>query len=382
MKVLYLTVPSFFDLEISLIRELRKYCDVHVLMIVSPESMHSSAFDIQELYPEPKIINGEDFEGIQKYRDLIDLKYWNIANNPDNSFTSCYLLSKQIKRFICRERFAFIHSTTDCKTSVFLLPFIYRFKNTLFTEHDPIPHHKMNCIREFISYNLSFFCFKNVLLLSDSLLEAFKDRYKGYYKRIYHSELSVYDFLKSFPKEQNKYGDYILFFGRIDKYKGVDLLVRAYNHSEAHAKGIKLIIAGKACSDYQVPERSGVLLFNRYIPNDELAGLIDNSLFVVLPYKSATQSGCVFSAFAFDKPVLATNVGDITKQIDNHSGLLIEPNDEEEIVKGINYMLYADRDIMAQFIHNKYSKDGEKSWSNIARKLTERVYNNIVIVKD
>jgi len=378
MKVLYLTVPSFFDLEISLIRELRKYCDVHVLMIISPESIHSSAFDIHKLCPEPKIINGQDFEEINKYQTFIDLKYWNIANNPDNSFISCFKLAKQIKEFIKTEEFDLIHSTTDCKTSVFLLPFIFRFKNTLFTEHDPIPHHKMNRFREFISYNLSFICFKNVLLLSDSLLEQFKGKFKGYYKTIYQSGLSIYDFLKSYPKVSNKYGDYILFFGRIDRYKGVDLLINAYRQSNAYKKGIKLIIAGRANSDFSVPENNAILLFNRYIPNEELAGLIDNSLFVVLPYKSATQSGCVFSAFAFDKPILATNVGDIPKQVNNNTGCLIEPNDVVGIKEGINYMLHADYGKLTTYIHNLYSDKGERSWGCIAKHLVEDIYNKIV----
>ena len=46
MKILYITIPSYFDLEISLIRELSRFVEIKVLMIVSPISKQSSAFNI------------------------------------------------------------------------------------------------------------------------------------------------------------------------------------------------------------------------------------------------------------------------------------------------------------------------------------------------
>ena len=84
MKILYLTVPSFFDLEISLIRELKKLVDIKVVMIVSPESMHSSAFSIDKLDERCDIIPATEYRGLEKYANMINLNDWYIANNPDN----------------------------------------------------------------------------------------------------------------------------------------------------------------------------------------------------------------------------------------------------------------------------------------------------------
>lgn len=377
MKVLYLTVPSFFDLEISLIRELSKKCDVTVMLVVSPSSMHSSAFSVERLSPECKLIKACDYKEMAKYNHLIDLNRWIIANNPDNSFRSGYLLAKEIKKHIRKGGYNLIHSTTNCKTSIFLLPTIWKFKNTLYTVHDPVPHQKKSFISRILTSDLYLQSFKNVLLLSDSLESEFMNNNRGKFKKIFHSGLSIYDFLTTVPTTDNMYGRYILFFGRIDYYKGVDLLVSAFNDTKAKDRGIKLVIAGRMRPGYSVEvNNSNIVFLNRYIDNSELASLIKHSLFVVLPYRSATQSGCVFSAYAFNKPILATKVGDIPKQVTETTGHLIAPDNQEAIKDGINYMFETDLSLMSDRIRIKYSGDSEYSWTGIASKLADD-YNKI-----
>jgi len=367
MKVLYITVPSFFDLEISLIREMCKVCDISVLLIVSPTSMHSSAFSINKLHKECALIRADKYGEMNKYAHLIDLRGWIVANNPDNSLRSCYLLAQKIKKYIKEKNFEIIHSTTNCKTSLFLLPTIWRFKKTLYTAHDPIPHKKKSFIRNIINNDLYLLCYKNILLLSDSLEDKFVERNRHKYKKIFHSGLGVYDFLTSFPIDKNRFGKYILFFGRIDQYKGVDLLINAYNKTEAYNNGIKLVIAGKTSPGYMInPNNINVVFLNKYLENIELATLIYHSLFVVLPYRTATQSGCVFSAFAFNKPVLATRAGDLPKQVNDKTGYIIPPNDEQAIKRGIDYMIHAPLSDMSKNIEEMYKNNGLNSWKSIA----------------
>lgn len=379
MKILYITVPSFFDLEISLIRELGKVCDVHVLMIVSPASMHSSAFDIDHLLPECALVKACEFEGMWKYASLIDLDRWTIANNPNNSWLLCFKLARKIIDYIKSEQFSLIHTTTSCKTSLFLLPYIRKIRHTLYTLHDPIPHSKLPIYERVLRRDIVFYCYENLLLLSNSLEQEFVKANKGKFKQLYYSQLSIYDFLHSFPLGNNNYGEYILFFGRIDRYKGVDLLIDAYKNTKAYKSNIKLIIAGKALSGMMpVYNDKQVVFINRYIPNDELATLISHCKFVVLPYRSATQSGCVFSAYAFNCPVLATNVGDLSKQVDNGvTGILMEPNSKECIIQGINRMLESDLEKMSMNIQSRYLNNGRESWSTIAEGLLE-IYQKII----
>ena len=381
MKVLYLTVPSFFDLEISLIRELSKFCQVRVMMFVSPESMNSSAFNIDKLYNESKIIRADEFQGMEKYGHLIDLKTWMIANNPDNTFWSCWKLAKIIKQFIKEENFDIIHSTTDCKTSLFLVPTIWRRKHTLFTTHDPFPHQKYSKFRKWLSYDLMFLTYKNLLLLSRSLEAEFSEIYRKKYKKIYYSKLGIYDFLKSFNPERIVNDTYILFFGRIDFYKGVDILISAYQKSFLPKQHIKLVIAGRgdlSQSNNLIDEN--VILLNRYIENSELASLINYSSFIVLPYRTVTQSGVLKSAYAFDKPVVATKVGSFVAEIkDREEGILVNPSDEKDLCRGLELMVFSNLSAFSEKIHSRYSEYGEEGWSAIAHDLVNNVYRQILL---
>jgi len=378
MKVLYLTVPSFFDLEISLIRELSKKCEVTVLMIVSPQSQNSSALSLDKLLPSVRIVNASNFDGMEKYANLIDLKRWYIANNPDNSVKSCYKLSRIIIKFIKDGGYDLIHSTTDCKTSVFLLPFVWRFPNKLYTNHDPIPHHKASFLHDIFRRKLYFKVFRNLLFLSPSLIDEFCRRYNVSKRNIYLSKLGPYNFLKSYCVNNKLYDRYILYFGRIAPYKGIDLLTEAFPNSKFAADGYKLILAGKGSLDKSVKGDSNIIFWNRYIENEELANLIANSHFVVLPYRSATQSGCVMSAFAFNKPVLVTDVGDLPLSVVNkRNGIVVPANSVSAIQTGLDSMYDADLVEMSKNISSDYNETGPNSWGKIAYDLLE-TYSKII----
>lgn len=379
MKVLYLTVPSFFDLEISLIRELKKLVDIKVVMIVSPESMHSSAFSIDKLDERCAIIPATQYNGMEQYKDMLNLEDWFIANNPDNSLGHGISLARKIHKFYKERGFTLLHSTTDCKTAIMHMPYALLNKNTLYTEHDPIPHVNKGRLYELVRYRLMFKCFKNLQFYSDALLKPFCEKF-GYNKELIgFSRLSVYDFLTTYKDCRNQYGDYILFFGRISPYKGVDNLIEAYNKSEACHNGVKLVIAGKGSIEHDAQSLGEKIIFlNRYIDNDELANLVRHCKYVVLPYISATQSGCVMSAFAFNKPILATNVGDLPKVVmEGVTGSLCKPNDIESLCCAINKMEHTDLNSLSNRIADLYQEGGELSWQKSAQMMVG-IYNSII----
>ena len=378
MKVLYLTVPSFFDLEISLIRELSKLVDIHVLMIVQPESMRSSAFTIDALDKRCSIIPSSEYKGMDKYSDMIEFSKWSIANNPDSSLNSCISLARQIKSFYKKGGFDVLHSTTDCKTALMLMPFAKSIKHTLYTTHDPIPHKKPSWARELICHRLLYKAMKHHLFLSDALVDPFCKRYKVTKDRIHFSHLSVYDFLRYYKETHNEYGKYMLFFGRIDYYKGVDVLIDAYEQSEARKNGWKLVIAGKGTFSHDKTSLcEGIVLLNKYIDNEDLANLIRHSSFVVLPYISATQSGCVMSAFAFNKPILATRVGDLPKEVvDGETGLICNPNDVMDLQIKMDTMATSDLQNYEELLEKKYASGSEYSWESASRSIVT-AYNQI-----
>lgn len=378
MKILYLTVPSFFDLEISLIRELKKLVDIKVVMIVSPESMHSSAFSINKLYDKCDIIPAKEYVGMEKYKEMINLEDWYIANNPDNSLIHGISLAYKIHKFYRHNGFTLLHSTTDCKTAIMYLPYAWLTKHTLFTTHDPVPHKKPSFVREIVRHRILFKALKHHLFLSDALVESFCRRYNVTSDRTHFSRLSVYDFLHYYEESKNEYGKYMLFFGRIDTYKGVDVLIDAYEQSEARKNGIKLVVAGKGKINHDKSRLvDEIILLNRYINNDELANLIRHCSFVVLPYLSATQSGCVMSAFAFNKPIIATRVGDLPKEVDDgETGLICSPNDPEDLKAKIDAMVMSDIPAYVSRIEKKYAAGSMYSWEAAAQSIVN-AYNQI-----
>ena len=371
MKILYLTVPSFFDLEISLIRELKKLVEIKVVMIVSPESMHSSAFSIDILDERCDIIPAIEYKGMEKYGNMIDLVDWYIANNPDNSLLHSISLANKIHKYYKHNGFTLLHSTTGCKTAIMHMPYAWMTKNTLYSVHDPISHKKLSYVNDLLRYRLMFCSYKNILLMSDALLIPFCKKYRIRTARIYFSRLSIYDFLQYYKETSNKYGEYMLFFGRIVPYKGVDNLIEAYLQSDERRRGVKLVIAGKGEIKHDKSRLTKDIIFiNKYIDNNELANLIRHCQYVVLPYISATQSGCVMSAYAFNKPIIATKVGDLPKEVeDGKTGIICMPNDVNELQIAIDNMGKIDLSEMSSNIQSKYAEGGSYSWGAAAQSI-------------
>lgn len=118
--------------------------------------------------------------------------------------------------------------------------------------------------------------------------------------------------------EQNSY---ILFFGFIRQYKGLDLLLEAFADERLRQFPLKLIIAGEF---YENPEPylhliaklkldNFVELRTVFIPDNDVRNYFSVSDIVAQPYRTATQSGVSQIAYHFDKPMLVTNVGGLAE---------------------------------------------------------------------
>lgn len=118
-------------------------------------------------------------------------------------------------------------------------------------------------------------------------------------------------------------GRYILFFGFIRKYKGLDLLLEALQDPRLTEMGVNLIIAGEFYED-AAPYKSQieknnltarVILATDFIPNEQVSTYFCAADLVVQPYKHATQSGVTQVAYHFDKPMLVTKVGGLAELV-------------------------------------------------------------------
>ena len=127
---------------------------------------------------------------------------------------------------------------------------------------------------------------------------------------------------------------YYLFFGRIDKYKGIADLVKAFNRLDDNYP--KLVIAG---SGSLTPDEEHlitlnlprIVLLNRFISDSEMVYLFEHSLAVVLPYVEASQSGIIPIAYKVGKPVITSDLDGLTQFVENGiTGLVCSTSNELE----------------------------------------------------
>lgn len=131
----------------------------------------------------------------------------------------------------------------------------------------------------------------------------------------------------------------VLFFGRIELYKGLDTLVNAAKE----LPNVQFVIAGKGdvCGIFRLKELpSNVHHLNYYIQDYELAELIASSKIIVFPYRDATGTQTVPSAYFYSKPVIATSVGCFPEYVvNNKTGLLVPPNNPLQLADAIHILI-------------------------------------------
>ncbi len=138
-------------------------------------------------------------------------------------------------------------------------------------------------------------------------------------------------------------GKYILFFGFIRGYKGLDLLLHAMADPRIRETGIKLIVAGEYYGNQEEHEKiiqekgiSDLLeLHTDFIPNDAVKNYFCAADIVVQPYKTATQSGISQLAYHFEKPMVVTNVGGLPEIVGHGEAGYVVPVDVKEIADAI-----------------------------------------------
>jgi D-inositol-3-phosphate glycosyltransferase len=127
---------------------------------------------------------------------------------------------------------------------------------------------------------------------------------------------------------------YLLFFGFVRAYKGLDLLIEAFADPRLADKRLRLIIAGEFYeNDAQYKELikknnlgNKIILFDRFIKDGEVSLFFSVADLVVQPYKTATQSGVTQIAYHFEKPMLVTDVGGLSEIVTaGKCGYVVKP---------------------------------------------------------
>jgi len=205
-----------------------------------------------------------------------------------------------------------------------------------------IPHEKMpgsNLLSRYFIKSCDGFIVMSRAVLSDL------DKFDTVRPRMF-SPHPLYDnfgaaISKSLAKKQlglEEKTQYILFFGFIREYKGLDLLIKAFADERFRKIPVKLLIAGEFYIDgkpyLELINRLGlkdeIVLRTEFIENSEIVNYFCASDIVAQPYKDATQSGVTQIAYHFDKPMLTTNVGGLSEMVPNGKvGYVVAPDVNE-----------------------------------------------------
>lgn len=374
MKIVYITSSSFIDSDFPLIRELvRKGNEVYLFLNIYPTGLRTTLLDIQELYPHEGIFDSSVYgKSIDFYKDYLGLDKIYVVNRLSSSLLgSSYSLYRGEIKLIDKINPDIIHHISW--PSFIDIPMMYRYRDRMvITIHDPIPH-ELNRTSWFFRWLriLTSRPIHNYILLNKNQTDDFCAYYHKKENEIHYSKLGCIDVMRLFGKEEKQNFRTILFYGRILKYKGVEVLLKAFNQIKNKYKDVKLIIAGKGDFYFDVnPYLNDVQIDfrNTFITLDDLGTLIRNCYFSVCPYISATQSGVVASVLALGKPLIVTNVGGLPAMIkEGYSGIIVKPNDVQALAKAMENLLDNKMKIasMCKYIE-KNTAFGENSWNLIA----------------
>jgi len=217
----------------------------------------------------------------------------------------------------------------------------------IFTQHDPIQHsgEPRKHIQRIIN-RLQLIIGDYIVVPSNLFKEYIVKKWKVKEKKVVVYPHGHYAFFlkyknKGVKEEENT----ILFFGRILKYKGLDLLLKSLLILKKEGYKFKLIIAGagdlKPYKKLLEKIKENVEIHNRYIREEEIPHFFQRASIVALTYHDATQSGIIAIAYPFGKPVIATNVGSLPEfVIEGKTGYIVDKN-PDEIAKAIKKILYS-----------------------------------------
>ena len=175
---------------------------------------------------------------------------------------------------------------------------------------------------------------------------------------------------------------YMLFFGLVRAYKGLDLLLDAFGKVKDQLPNLQLIIAGEFYEEedkYRAQIANNgladkVIIKNEFIADADLRKYFGAADLIVQPYKSATQSGVTQVAFHFEKPMLVTNVGGLGEIVHDHKmGYAVEPN-AEAIAQALTD--YYTHNRQADYTEYLIKQKDNYSWSKLAESFV-KIHNNI-----
>ncbi len=371
MVVIYFGTTGCADSDFPLIRALEQQgVEVYSYFYVDKYNSSSGLFNVKLKHCN-SIIPAYNYDSLRVYEDYMNLKRVFIINRFYHG-RRCWQywfytpLWNKVFRHMKKRKPQLLHFTWPLYGEQKIL---YKLNLKIVqTVHDPFPHSGQYSQKGEEDRIEAFYHADCLVLLSTPQLKPFCDYYQIEEKKILINRMGEFDHLKllSHPlgtKDNNV--PYILYFGQIQEHKGIDILLEAMVKFHQNHSDVKLIVAGKGTFSFDVSPYLSldyIEFRNYYIRVDEMVELLQNCKFAVCPYKDATQSGVVQTAYSLNTPLIVTNVGDLPLSvIDNVTGKVIPPCNIEALAEAMS-LLIDNPDLL-----EKYKKNIDEIWRKTQR---------------
>ncbi|MDT8887881.1 glycosyltransferase [Aquirufa sp. LEPPI-3A] len=295
-----------------------------------------------------RIIKANNYVFIDTPMDKLRRGYFRIFGFP---------VINAIKRICKKNKIDIIHLLTeDASLAHFVNQYNHKSK-FYYTVHDLVDHEVKfkSHFKKIADYLLVKRRTKYLISKIDNLVTSSKVQYSDL-MNIYKNKKIFYHNFPSLVTESIKYGrknvseldgiyNYILFFGRIEFYKGIHNLYNQYIKNESLRK-FPLVIAGSGEIYFErdISCENNIVFINRYIDDEELNALFQNAYCAIYPYVSATQSGVLSLAYHYQKPVIVSNIPFFEEcLLKGETGFMFDVNNPDTLVEAFSKLVNFDR---------------------------------------
>lgn len=197
-----------------------------------------------------------------------------------------------------------------------------------YTIHDQVPHDG-NRLVGIYNWIITIFLADELIVFS-----AVQMRTKA---KVLHFKLGGYlgEYTRIRAGRSSKAQKVVLFFGRVENYKGYEFIPLI--KERLNAAGVKIVIAGRGQNDTvdALKGNDDIEIINRFISDHETVSLFNTAHVCMLPYKEATQSGVLLLSASFGVPCVAFSVGAINEYMLPEIGKSVKPGDIDAFAESI-----------------------------------------------
>lgn len=248
----------------------------------------------------------------------------------------------------------FIYSDSEWPNLVHLMiPTLRKINTTVFI-HDPKHHSGEQMIIRFIRrFAYPFYARNATCILSYEKAKSEIIKIHPIFKkanlvsvRLPSMSVMEYQDLRQVAELHNTVPEYdLIFYGRLEAYKGVDLLLQANQYLHMTGRAVRiLIIGGRGELKEEVKKTAAqdpcITFLDDYISNRALAEYIVKSRAVILPYRDATGTQTIQIANYYYKPVIVNHVGCFDEYVfEGKNGFFISEMTPEGVGEAIHSTL-------------------------------------------